>query len=436
MRSEGREARPCGAARGRGASRREAARGFGERAGPVQRRLFDAMTTPRLVAAASALALLTAGCSRSAPPVDLRHVPADRLVEASAAGQDRKTVLEVGERGLRINDVLVRGFAAGPPGRVRFSVDLPKDARLFLTCAIDPRYHDRPGVEFTAKVKKDGRETVVWSQLVDPIAHPEHRGFVNAEVDLARYGGPGRELVLETRGYEETGDPGRALWGAPTVTSTRQKAPLMVVYLVDTLRADHTGVYGYPRKTTPELRRVREGRRRLRRRGGARVVDEAVGRVRPHVGAARAPPRRAAARRARPRVPDDREAPRRARLVDGRFDRELRHLQRGVGVRPGLRRLRGPPRRGRPPQQARRRGRGRRLGPRVPQVAPRPTDVPLRAHDGPPRTVRAARAVRSDVRAAPDGGPPRAGPAHRLQGAARPRADDRAVRRRRRVRRP
>ena len=211
------------------------------------------MTTPRLVAAASALALLTAGCSRSAPPVDLRHVPSERLVEASAAGQDRKAVLEAGERGLRVNDVLVRGFAAGPPGRLRFSVDLPKDARLFLSCAIDPRYHDRPGVEFTAKVKKDGRETVVWSQLVDPIAHPEHRGFVYAEVDLSRYAGPGRELVLEARGYEETGDPVRAFWGAPTVTSARQKAPLVVVYLVDTLRADHTGVYGYPRKTTPEL---------------------------------------------------------------------------------------------------------------------------------------------------------------------------------------
>ncbi len=181
------------------------------------------MTTPRLVAAASALALLTAGCSRSAPPVDLRHVPAERLVEASAAGQDRKAVLEAGARGLRINDVLVRGFAAGPPGRLRFSLDLPKDGRLFLTCAIDPRYHDRPGVEFTAKVKKDGRETVVWSQLVDPIAHPEHRGFVNAEVDLSRYAGPGRELVLEARGYEETGDPVRAFWGAPTVTSTRQR---------------------------------------------------------------------------------------------------------------------------------------------------------------------------------------------------------------------
>jgi arylsulfatase A-like enzyme len=211
------------------------------------------MTIPRLMAAASAIALLTAGCERSAPPVDLHGGGGERLLEAAAAGQGREAVREAGERGLRINDVLVRGFAAGPPGRLRFSIDVPKDGRLFLTAAVDPRYHDRPGVEFTARLKRDGRDTVVWSQLVDPISHPEHRGFVAAEVDLARFAGRGREILLETRGYEETGDVARAFWGAPTVSSARAKAPLVVVYLVDTLRADHTGVYGYSRKTTPEL---------------------------------------------------------------------------------------------------------------------------------------------------------------------------------------
>jgi arylsulfatase A-like enzyme len=209
------------------------------------------MTTLRLLAAVSALALLTA-CT-SAPPVDLHRGGGERLLEATAAGQDRAAVVEAGEKGLRINDVLVRGFAAGPPGRLRFALDVPKDGRLHLTCAIDPRFHDRPGVEFTAKVRKDGRETAVWTQVVDPIAHPEHRGFVTADVDLAPFAGKGRELLLETHGYEESGDVARAFWGSPTITSARRKAPLVVVYLVDTLRADHTGVYGYPRPTTPEL---------------------------------------------------------------------------------------------------------------------------------------------------------------------------------------
>ncbi|HEX9185991.1 MAG TPA: sulfatase [Vicinamibacteria bacterium] len=200
---------------------------------------------------AAATAFLLSGCGRPPEPVDLLDVPA-RLVEAAAAGLGRDAVLEAGKRGLRLNDVLHRGFPAGPPGRLRFALDVPKGARLRLSCAIDPRFHDRPGVEFVAKVKRDGREEVVFSRLLDPISRPEDRGFVPVDVDLAKHAGKGRELVLETRGYEETGDATRAFWGAPALTAPRE-APLAVVYLVDTLRADHTGVYGYARETTPEL---------------------------------------------------------------------------------------------------------------------------------------------------------------------------------------
>jgi len=200
---------------------------------------------------AVATALLLSGCSRPPDPVDLLHAGI-RLVEATAAGQAGHAVLEAGQHGLRLNDVLHRGFPAGPPGRLRFVLDIPEGARLKLACAIDSRFHDRPGVEFVAKVKRDGREEVVFSQLLDPISRPEHRGWVAADVDLAKVAGKGRELVLETHGYEETGDATRAFWGTPALTADR-KAPLAIVYLVDTLRADHTGVYGYARKTTPEL---------------------------------------------------------------------------------------------------------------------------------------------------------------------------------------
>ena len=92
----------------------------------------------------------------------------------------------------------------------------------------------------------------MWTRLVDPLQNPADRGWVTAEVDLAKYAGT-TELVLETRGYEEGAEPKRAFWGAPAVTADGKTAPLVIVYLVDTLRADHTGPYGYPRDTTPKL---------------------------------------------------------------------------------------------------------------------------------------------------------------------------------------
>jgi arylsulfatase A-like enzyme len=200
---------------------------------------------------AVATAVVLAGCGRPPESVDLLGA-GDRLVEAQAADQGRQAVLAAAARGLRLNDVVHRGFPAGPPGRLRFALDIPKGARLRLACAVDPRFHDRPGVEFTVKVRRGDREEVAWTQVLDPLSRLEHRAWVPVDVDLGKLAGKGRELVLETRGYEETGDAERAWWGTPAITVAR-KAPLAIVYLVDTLRADHTGVYGYSRKTTPEL---------------------------------------------------------------------------------------------------------------------------------------------------------------------------------------
>jgi len=204
-----------------------------------------------ILPAALAAAFALSACRRPPEPVDLLGA-ADRLVEATAAAEGREVVLAAAKHGLRLNDVLRRGFPAGPPGRLRFALDVPKGARLQLACAIDPRFHERPGVEFVVKVKRNDREDVVWTQLLDPISRPEHHAWVPVDLDLAKHAGRGRELVLETRGYEHTGEADRAWWGTPVLTVDR-KAPLVIVYLVDTLRADHTGVYGYSRKTTPEL---------------------------------------------------------------------------------------------------------------------------------------------------------------------------------------
>ena len=200
---------------------------------------------------AAATAFVLSACGPSPESTDLLDAKG-ALVEASAAGLEREALLARVSQGLRINDVLLRGFPAGPPGLLRFALDIPKDARLQAAVAIDPRFHDRPGVEFVVKVRRGKREDVAFSLVVDPIAHAEHRFWVPVDVDLARFAGSGRELVLETRGYEKAGDAGHAFWGIPAITVSR-KAPLAIVYLVDTLRADHTGVYGYERKTTPEL---------------------------------------------------------------------------------------------------------------------------------------------------------------------------------------
>jgi arylsulfatase A-like enzyme len=199
------------------------------------------------------LAALLAGGCRGSEPVDLLAA-GKRLVEARVAGRDRVWVDGQSGKSIRINDVLRRTLPASPPSLLRFTVDIPKGAHLTFSYGIPEERHDKPGVEFFVKVRRAGREDAIWSALVDPLSRPEHREWLRGDVDLSRFAGPGRDLILETRGFEEEDDPRRAFWGVPAITVPHDDdAPLVVVYLVDTLRADHTQPYGYSRDTTPEL---------------------------------------------------------------------------------------------------------------------------------------------------------------------------------------
>ena len=203
----------------------------------------------------SALCLATvlalAACHRQPAPVDLANAVA-ALREADVAGHPREWVLERRASTLRLNDVVRRTLPAAPPSRLRYVVDVPSGAHLTFACGIAPARHRHPGVAFVVTARARGRESRVFSQMLDPLNNPQHRLWVDADVDLSAFAGPDVELIFETHGYEENGDVDVAYWGAPALNAP-QPAPLVVLYLIDTLRADHTSVYGYGRDTTPRL---------------------------------------------------------------------------------------------------------------------------------------------------------------------------------------
>jgi arylsulfatase A-like enzyme len=209
----------------------------------------------RLVAGtlAALCALVLGGCSRQGrKPVDLVGAEAS-LVEASVAGRDRTWIVGQTGKQVRIDDEVRRTVPASPPSRLRYTVEIPARARLNVALGIAEERHGQPAVEFVIKVRQDGREKTVLTQLMDPIQRPVHRRWLPAEVDLAAYAGKA-EIVFETRGFDEDPeDSRRAFWGTPAITAPDDAAPLVVIYLVDTLRADHTTPYGYARDTTPEL---------------------------------------------------------------------------------------------------------------------------------------------------------------------------------------
>jgi arylsulfatase A-like enzyme len=84
---------------------------------------------------------------------------------------------------------------------------------------------------------------------------PESR-WREAEVDLGRFAGREVTIVMKTK-TGEAFDPldGLPTWANPEITwpFVAGDAPNVVIISLDTLRADHTTMYGYERPTTPNI---------------------------------------------------------------------------------------------------------------------------------------------------------------------------------------
>ena len=195
------------------------------------------------------------GCSQEVG-VDLSSF-AENVVDAAVIGEGRSFVAGTEGRIVYIDDVGMRVIPASPPSKVVLKVDIPQGGILHVSAGIPQDKQAKGAVEFVVSVREGGQTKIVRSQVIDPISKAEHRGYVDLKADLSHFAGPGREIVLETRAFEHDGDLFRAFWGAPAISvglKTRvKKQPLVILYLVDTLRADHTTPYGYGRDTTPAL---------------------------------------------------------------------------------------------------------------------------------------------------------------------------------------
>ena len=213
------------------------------------------MVRSRGVAVSLALAWSSVACTKEAGVALSTY--AENLVEGSVAGEGRAFVADVQGRMIHIDDVGLRVLPASPPSKIVLRTDIPKGGVFNVAAGIPEDRQQKGAVEFVVGVMENGRVQTVLTQVVDPISKPEHRMYVNLKADLSRFAGKDRELVLETRAFEKDGDLFRAYWGAPAIAVDPKvgvrRDPLVIVYLVDTLRADHTTPYGYQRQTTPEL---------------------------------------------------------------------------------------------------------------------------------------------------------------------------------------
>lgn len=133
------------------------------------------------------------------------------------------------------------------PGKLEYRVKVPKAGRFDVGLGV--LRGDIP-VTFRITVIPKGREEE--SLLEEVYSDREH--WAQRSVDLSNLAGQTVTLRLETDA-ERAGTV--SLWAAPTLSGIRAtKKPNIILYIIDGAGAEYMSVYGYNRRTTPNLERL------------------------------------------------------------------------------------------------------------------------------------------------------------------------------------
>jgi len=153
----------------------------------------------------------------------------------------------VGAREEVRNNVYRRSLYTHAPGSIEYRVRVPEAGRLDL--ALGVLREDNP-VTFRVSAGLEGAEP----EALFEETYSDKTSWAQRSVDLAELSGQTVTLALEA----DADVPGTvALWGAPVVTGAAvPEKPNVIFYVIDGAGADYMSVYGYNRRTTPNIERL------------------------------------------------------------------------------------------------------------------------------------------------------------------------------------
>jgi arylsulfatase A-like enzyme len=178
----------------------------------------------------------------AAEPVSIDFLSASVVPTAAMYVDDR-----LGMASISVGGAYRRSLFTHAPGRVAYRLRVPEGGRIDTALGV---LGTRSRVEFRVVAEP---ESVPPATLLRETYDDEER-WAERSVDLSGFAGQTITLALET----DSEAPGTvALWGAPTVSGARQTdKPNVVFYIIDGAGADYMSVYGYNRRTTPNLERL------------------------------------------------------------------------------------------------------------------------------------------------------------------------------------
>jgi len=186
------------------------------------------------------------------------------LVFASSCRREIELVEASGEN-IVLHGESRRSITAPLPAELSFPLELPQNAELVFSAALlTERRIPRARVDFQVELSVDGRDIEVYRREVRA---GEENAWLDARIDLGAWSGKSVKLTLSTAPISGPSPVSwasrvRPAWGDPRIRSRPtallgpNERPSFVVLLVDTLRADYLGAYGFDGSISPNLDRL------------------------------------------------------------------------------------------------------------------------------------------------------------------------------------
>jgi len=166
-----------------------------------------------------------------------------------------------GEAGLEVQGES-RPAIFAPPGTVfEWSVQLPVQPTLVLGAGTEPANwsNTRSPVRFTVDVIPHGvrkKREILFDKTVDSRIEQANRKWRDVSVDLDKWAGQEVTLRFSTTVAAPDAPPySYSFWSEPRLRGETmgRNSRNAVIHLIDTLRKDHLGCYGYDKDTSPTI---------------------------------------------------------------------------------------------------------------------------------------------------------------------------------------
>ncbi len=181
--------------------------------------------------------------------IDAKDAATVDLLSVSVIPKEANYASEaVGVREEVIDRSYRRSVYTHAPSRLSYDVRVPGDGRLDVGLGVL-----RDDIPVTFRVAAELPDS--GTELLLEETYGDKERWAQRTVDLSSYAGKTVTLALET----DAEKPGTvALWAAPTLSGEPQAArpPNVSLYVIDGGGADFMSVYGYNRRTTPNLERL------------------------------------------------------------------------------------------------------------------------------------------------------------------------------------